>query len=287
MRAILAAPADADHPDGLLLERQLPLPEPGPRDLRVRIQAVAVNPVDLKVQAGLASDAEPKLLGWDAAGVVEATGAGVTRFRCGDGVFFAGDIGRPGCFAEQALVDERIAGPCPPNLSWAEAAALPLTSLTAWEALFEQLRLDPAERRGVAHVVGERRHGLPGEGVGRRAVPAREGGQHLVVLDPRAHRLEADGRQHGERASGPGDYLQAILRSFRTGQGHPFLYDTVWDVLRLVDYLSSRRDIDSGRGHPREQRPVAEQSRRRQHPFRGSGHALTPRRTSATSPPAP
>ena len=143
MRAILAAPADANHPHGLLLERQLPLPEPGPRDLRVRIQAVAVNPVDLKVQAGLAGDAEPRLLGWDAAGVVEATGEGVTRFRCGDGVFFAGDISRPGCFAEQTLVDERIAGPCPPNLSWAEAAALPLTSLTAWEALFEQLGLDP------------------------------------------------------------------------------------------------------------------------------------------------
>ncbi|MEB3200692.1 MAG: zinc-binding alcohol dehydrogenase family protein [Synechococcaceae cyanobacterium] len=143
MRAVLAVPATPDHPRGQLLDGDVPWPEPGPEDLLVRIQAVAVNPVDLKVHASLAAGSEPRLLGWDAAGVVEAVGASVTRFRPGDAVWFAGDIGRPGCYAAATLVDHRLAGHCPSNLSWAEAAALPLTTLTAWEALFEQLRLDP------------------------------------------------------------------------------------------------------------------------------------------------
>jgi NADPH2:quinone reductase len=125
---------------------ELPDPLPGPHDLLVRVEAVAVNPVDTKVRAGLpgpGSGATPRLLGWDGAGVVEATGEAVERFAPGDRVWFAGDITRPGCNAERVLVEAPICSRRPANLEAAEAAALPLTALTAWEALFERLGLDP------------------------------------------------------------------------------------------------------------------------------------------------
>jgi len=125
---------------------ELPEPVPGPHDLLVRVEAMAVNPVDTKVRDGLpapGAGAPVRLLGWDAAGVVEATGDAVKHFVPGDRVWFAGDISRPGCNAKQVLVEAAICGHRPANLSAAEAAALPLTSLTAWEALFERLGLDP------------------------------------------------------------------------------------------------------------------------------------------------
>lgn len=125
-----------------LFDHELPMPTPGPRDLRVRIRAIAVNPVDTKIRMRRAgTDDAPVVLGWDAAGVVDAIGAEVTLFKAGDEVMYAGDIGRAGTYAEYGLVDERIAGRKPSTLSFAEAAALPLTSITAWEALFDRLRL--------------------------------------------------------------------------------------------------------------------------------------------------
>ncbi len=136
MRAILATPA--------LVDTELPEPVPGPHDLLVRIEAVAVNPIDTKLRAAVGEGDPPRQLGWDAAGVVAATGERVGRFRVGDAVMFAGDAGRAGCNAEAVLVDERLVGRRPSRLSWAEAASVPLTGLTAWEALFERLDLDPA-----------------------------------------------------------------------------------------------------------------------------------------------
>ncbi|MFN5119085.1 MAG: zinc-binding alcohol dehydrogenase family protein [Cyanobacteriota bacterium] len=140
----IAAEAGSDGESSVRLRSiELPAPEPGPHDLLVRVEAVAVNPVDHKVLASLRPGDPPRVAGWDGAGVVERVGATVTRFRSGDAVIFAGDIRRPGCFAEQVLVEEAICAPRPANLSAAEAAALPLTGLTAWEALFERLGLDP------------------------------------------------------------------------------------------------------------------------------------------------
>ncbi|MCP9859623.1 MULTISPECIES: zinc-binding alcohol dehydrogenase family protein [unclassified Cyanobium] len=135
MRAILATPA--------LVDTELPEPTPGPGDLLVRIEAVAVNPIDTKLRAAVGAGAAPRQLGWDAAGVVVAAGERVGRFRVGDAVMFAGDAGRAGCNAEAVLVDERLVGRKPARLSWAEAASVPLTGLTAWECLFERLGLDP------------------------------------------------------------------------------------------------------------------------------------------------
>jgi len=128
-----------DQPDALHL-MDLPAPVPGPRDLLVQVHAVSVNPVDTKVRRGAAVTA-PRVLGWDAAGVVTAVGADVTAFKPGDAVYYAGSLLRPGSYSELHLVDERIAGHKPATLDFADAAALPLTSLTAWELLFDRLKV--------------------------------------------------------------------------------------------------------------------------------------------------
>jgi zinc-binding alcohol dehydrogenase family protein len=118
----------------------LPVPQPGPHDLLVDVRAIAVNPVDTKVRAGVSADAgQWKVLGWDAVGTVRAVGSAVSLFKVGDRVWYAGAIHRAGANAEQHLVDERIAALAPASLSDAEAAAMPLTTLTAWEMLFDRL----------------------------------------------------------------------------------------------------------------------------------------------------
>lgn len=123
-----------------LIDLELPDPRPTGLDLLVSVKAISVNPVDTKVRRNTPPAAgETKVLGWDASGVVEAVGPDVTLFKPGDAVWYAGSIARPGTNAELHLVDERIVGRKPESLSHAEAAALPLTSITAWELLFDRL----------------------------------------------------------------------------------------------------------------------------------------------------
>ncbi len=146
-------PLPIDHPEALL-DVDLPTPVPGERDLLVRVKAVAVNPVDTKVrQRNTPPEGSLRVLGWDAAGVVEAVGAAVTLFKPGDAVYYAGDITRAGSHAEWQVVDERIVGRKPASLSFAEAAALPLTSITAWELLFDRLGVT-ADTQGALLIVG-------------------------------------------------------------------------------------------------------------------------------------
>ncbi|MCJ2012890.1 zinc-binding alcohol dehydrogenase family protein [Methylobacterium sp. J-076] len=123
-----------------LIDLDLPQPEPGPHDLLVKVEAVSVNPVDTKVRRRAEPEAgAAKVLGWDAAGTVVAAGAEVSGFAAGDAVFYAGDLGRQGTNAEFHCVDARIVGRKPRSLDWAQAAALPLTAITAWETLFDRL----------------------------------------------------------------------------------------------------------------------------------------------------
>lgn len=137
-----------------LQEMELPIPAPGPHDIRVAVSAVSVNPVDVKVRAGAQPEpGEPRILGFDAVGVVDAIGSQVTRFKAGDRVWYAGDITRPGSNAEFQLVDERIAALAPKNLGDGEAAAMPLTAITAWELLFDRLELDKRETQGKTLLV--------------------------------------------------------------------------------------------------------------------------------------
>jgi zinc-binding alcohol dehydrogenase family protein len=121
-------------------------PEPKDHDLRVAVRAVSVNPVDTKVRRRAAPPAGGvKVLGYDAAGVVDAVGPQVTLFKPGDEVFYAGSIVRPGTNAEFHLVDERIVGHKPKSLSFTQAAAMPLTTITAWELLFDRLEVRPGK----------------------------------------------------------------------------------------------------------------------------------------------
>ena len=146
-------PLPIDHIDALL-DADLPEPEPTGHDLRVRVAAVSVNPVDTKIRRGAKPAAgQPKVLGWDAVGVVDAVGDAVTLFKPGERVWYAGDITRAGSNAEFQCVDERIVGRAPATLSDAHAAALPLTAITAWELLFDRFGVTP-ETRGTLLVVG-------------------------------------------------------------------------------------------------------------------------------------
>lgn len=129
-----------------LIDFETAKPEPKGRDLRVAVKAISANPVDYKVRKRAAPpEGETKILGFDAAGVVDAIGSEVTLFRPGDEVFYAGSILRQGTNSEFHLVDERIVGRKPKSLPFAEAAALPLTSITAWELLFDRLGAVPGK----------------------------------------------------------------------------------------------------------------------------------------------
>lgn len=125
-----------------LQDIELPEPVAGPRDLLVEVKAISVNPVDTKVRQNVSPEGgAAKVLGWDVAGVVKAVGSEVSLFKAGDKVFYAGSIARAGGNSELHVVDERIVGHMPVTLGFAEAAALPLTAITAWELLFERLQI--------------------------------------------------------------------------------------------------------------------------------------------------
>ena len=143
-------------PDALV-DIELPRPQPAGRDLLVKVEAVSVNPVDTKRRRGGDPPEGARVLGWDAAGTVEAAGSEATLFKRGDAVFYAGSVVRPGANSEYHLVDERIVGRRPSRLGFAEAAALPLTAITAWELLFDRIgvkRGESADKRSLLVVGG-------------------------------------------------------------------------------------------------------------------------------------
>ncbi len=137
-------PQSIDQQDALI-DMELPTPVAAGRDLLIRVEAISVNPVDTKVRASAEPEkGEPKILGWDAVGEVVAVGETTEHFQVGDRVWYAGDITRQGSNAEYQLVDERIVGHKPQTLSNVEAAAMPLTAITAWELLFDRLGFRPS-----------------------------------------------------------------------------------------------------------------------------------------------
>ncbi|AQA03355.1 NADPH:quinone reductase [Mycobacterium sp. MS1601] len=146
------ATASLEDPDALQ-DVEIERPELRPHDILVRVQAASVNPVDVKRRGSLALSDTPVILGFDAAGVVEAVGTEVSCYTTGDEVWYAGDISRQGSNAQFQAVDSRIVGRMPKSLSFKDSAALPLTSITAWETLFERFRLT-AESTGDLLVMG-------------------------------------------------------------------------------------------------------------------------------------
>lgn len=136
-----------------LIELETEIPQPGSNDVLVEVRGISVNPVDVKLRASVQPDGGSRILGFDAAGVVQDVGSAVTRFRPGDEVFYAGDITRPGTNAQFHLVDERIVGRKPSSLNFPEAAGIPLTSITAWEMLFDSFGLKEGEGMGESLLV--------------------------------------------------------------------------------------------------------------------------------------
>jgi len=153
-------------------------PTPGANDVLVEVRAVSVNPVDTKVHAGAQKKGleQPRILGWDAAGEVVAVGSNVVGFSKGDSVWYAGDITRPGSNSTHQLVDVRLLSHKPYTLNWAEAAALPLTALTAWEGLFERLQIQNITEEKTLLIIGG------AGGVGSLAIPLAAKGSKLKVI---------------------------------------------------------------------------------------------------------
>ncbi|BBL72163.1 zinc-binding alcohol dehydrogenase family protein [Methylogaea oryzae] len=189
----------------------LETPNPGPRDLLVRVDAVAVNPIDTKRRGLLRPGQPPQVLGWDAAGVVQAVGEAVSLFRPGDAVYYAGDVMRPGCNAAMQLVDERLVGRKPATLDFEQAAALPLTTLTAWESLFDRL--------GIAADGGHRGRSLliigAAGGVGSIAIQLakRVAGLRVIATASRPESREWCLELGADLCVGHGDGLVANLKA--------------------------------------------------------------------------
>lgn len=153
MKAVAYTQSLPIEDEAALRDIELLAPQPGPRDLLVEVRAIAVNPVDTKIRRNVEPEETPKVLGWDAVGTVRSVGSEVTLFKAGDRVWYAGSLTRPGANSELHLVDERIAGHAPQSLADAEAAALPLTTLTAWELLFDRLGVAPGKQPGDAILI--------------------------------------------------------------------------------------------------------------------------------------
>ncbi|MGO4293014.1 zinc-binding alcohol dehydrogenase family protein [Chitinophaga sp. RAB17] len=133
-----------------------PVPLPKDRELLIKITAISFNPVDFKIRQSAAKETildEPKIIGWDATGVVVDIGSDVSLFKAGDEVYYAGEITRPGCNAEFQIVDERIVGLKPKSLTDVQAAALPLTAITAWEMIFDRIRISPEKDKGKSVLI--------------------------------------------------------------------------------------------------------------------------------------
>lgn len=188
MKAVaLTRYAGIDHPESVF-DTELPMPSaPTGHDVLVNVKAVSVNQLDNRVRRPKDKvEPAPRVIGFDAAGEVVAVGPDVTLFRPGDRVYYSGDPSRPGSHAEYQLVDERIAGHMPANLSFTQAAAHPMAALTAWELLFDRMRIDDAARGKTILIIGA------AGGVGSMAVQlaARLAGLNVIATASRPESQE-------------------------------------------------------------------------------------------------
>ncbi|WP_026037639.1 zinc-binding alcohol dehydrogenase family protein [Salinibacterium sp. PAMC 21357] len=218
----------------------LPVPAVGPHDLLVKVVAVSVNPADVKVRSDMDPGGMPTVLGFDAAGTVTAVGSDVTLYAVGDEVYYAGAMGRSGSNAELQAVDERIVGTKPKSATFAEAAALPLTTLTAWEGLFDKLKLT-AESTGTLLIVGG------AGGVGSMVI------QLLKARTPGIRIIASAGREASQewvRGLGAddvvrhGDHLVADTQAVAPeGVDYIFSTNSVGQVERYVELLNPFGEI--------------------------------------------
>ncbi len=218
-------------------------PSPSGRDLLVQIQAISVNPVDYKIRQNAAKDQQldtPKIIGWDAVGIVEEVGEETSLFKAGDVVFYAGDLTRSGCNAEYQLVDERIVGRKPKNLSLAEAVAMPLTTLTAWESIFDRIKYNEITDKGKSILF------LNGAGgVGSIAIQLAKKLTDLTVITT-ASRDET--RDWCKKMGADFVINHHNLKEELEGIGHSQI-DYILDFVDLKEYWQQLADLIKPQGH--------------------------------------
>ncbi len=225
------------------IEFEIKKPSPAGYDLLVKISAISVNPVDFKIRESAAVDTvldTPKIIGWDAAGTVEAVGNETSRFKVGDEVYYAGDITRSGSNAEYQLVDERIVGHKPKKSTIAEAAAMPLTGLTAWESLFDRIKVNPETDKGKTVLI------LAGAGgVGSIAIQiAKKVGRLTVIATASRPESEDWCKELGADYVVNHRDLKAELE--RIGQNQ---VDYILDFVDLEGYWETAAEIIKPQGH--------------------------------------
>ncbi|WP_336281748.1 zinc-binding alcohol dehydrogenase family protein [Cronobacter dublinensis] len=223
--SVKAIAVNPDAPESFIEVTQ-PMPQPGDYDLLVEVKAVSINPVDTKVHASLQKNGlqEPRVLGWDASGIVTAVGSKVSGFKAGDEVYYAGDITRPGSNASHQLIDARIVGHKPRTLSWAAAAAIPLTALTAWEGLFERLNIQDAGEDKTLLIIGG------AGGVGSLAIP-------FARLRSKVKIIATASRE--DSAQWCRDRGADLVVNYRDLQGELAQHD-----IKFVDYIFILNDTD-------------------------------------------
>lgn len=225
------------------IEFETEKPSPSGYDLLVKIAAISVNPVDFKIRKTAAIDTvldTPKIIGWDATGTVEAVGEKCSKFKVGDEVYYAGDITRNGCNAEYQLIDERIVGFKPKSLSKAQAAAMPLTTLTAYETLFDRIKVNPESDKGKTVLI------LAGAGgVGSIAIQLAKKLANLTVI---ATASRKDSKQWCQELGADFVVNHYHLKEALEEIGYPQV-DYILDFVDLEGYWETAADIIKPQGH--------------------------------------
>ncbi|PVD50023.1 zinc-binding alcohol dehydrogenase family protein [Terrimonas sp.] len=230
-----------NNPDSFI-DFETEMPVPTDRDLLVKISAISVNPVDFKIRQNSAKDKvldKPKVIGWDACGIVVAVGDNVSLFKKGDKVYYAGDINRPGSNAEYQLIDERIAGKKPVTLTDAEAAAMPLTTLTAWEALFDRIRINDKDKGKSILIIG----GAGGVGSIAIQIAKKVAGLKVIATASRPETIEWCKQQGADIVVNHRDLANEVRKA-------GFQYaDFIFDCVDTNFYWDAMTDLIKPQGH--------------------------------------
>lgn len=230
-----------ESPDSFI-DFETPVPVPEGHDLLVKIKAISINPVDFKIRQNSAKDKEldaPKIIGWDAVGIVEAVGSDVTLFKKGDEVYYAGDINRPGSNAEYQLIDERIVGKKPSLLSDAEAAAMPLTLLTAWEALFDRMRINESDKGKSVLIIG----GAGGVGSIAIQIAKKIAGLQVIATASRPETVEWCKQQGADIVVNHKDLVNEVHNA-----GFKYV-DFILDFVNTNEYWDAMAELIKPQGH--------------------------------------
>ncbi|MBN8788782.1 MAG: zinc-binding alcohol dehydrogenase family protein [Terrimonas sp.] len=230
-----------NNPDSFIdFETEMPVPKD--RDLLVKISAISVNPVDFKIRQNSAKDKvldKPKVIGWDACGIVVEVGDNVSLFKKGDKVYYAGDINKPGSNAEYQLIDERIAGKKPVTLTDAEAAAMPLTTLTAWEALFDRIRINDKDKGKTILIIG----GAGGVGSIAIQIAKKVAGLKVIATASRPETIEWCKQQGADIVVNHRDLANEVRKA-------GFQYaDFIFDCVDTNFYWDAITDLIKPQGH--------------------------------------